>query len=167
MSYGNFFSPASDTHRGRDETHARGSPQRRHRSLRVRAVATVRGPPGVAIWRSDHYWPICRTRERSLWRSGPASVPAARRPPASVPGRSTARRLCFELSRANYVHSDAASQGGGWWQGCGAAYSRAWSRIDCARSPFFWKQLRRLRTWRAHTSLTGTGVTISSDHGMP
>ena len=26
------------------------------------------------------------------------------------------------LSRANYMHSDAASQGGGWWQGCGAAY---------------------------------------------
>ena len=24
--------------------------------------------------------------------------------------------------RANYMHSDAASQGGGWWQGCGAAY---------------------------------------------
>ena len=27
-----------------------------------------------------------------------------------------------ELSRANYMYSDAASQGGGWWQGCGAAY---------------------------------------------
>ena len=26
------------------------------------------------------------------------------------------------LSRANYMHSDAASQGGGWWQGCGEAY---------------------------------------------
>ena len=26
------------------------------------------------------------------------------------------------LSRANYMHSDAASQGGGWRQGCGAAY---------------------------------------------
>ena len=26
------------------------------------------------------------------------------------------------LSRANYMHSDAASQGGGWWQGYGAAY---------------------------------------------
>ena len=26
------------------------------------------------------------------------------------------------LSRANCMHSDAASQGGGWWQGCGAAY---------------------------------------------
>ena len=24
------------------------------------------------------------------------------------------------LSRANYMHSDAASQGGGWWQGVGA-----------------------------------------------
>ena len=29
------------------------------------------------------------------------------------------------LSRANYMHSDAASQGGGWWQGCGAAYNSA------------------------------------------
>ena len=28
------------------------------------------------------------------------------------------------LSRANCMHSDAASQGGGWWQGCGAAYPR-------------------------------------------
>ena len=27
----------------------------------------------------------------------------------------------LKLSRANYMHSDAASQGG-WWQGCGAAY---------------------------------------------
>ena len=26
------------------------------------------------------------------------------------------------LSRANCMHSDAASQGGGGWQGCGAAY---------------------------------------------
>ena len=26
------------------------------------------------------------------------------------------------LSRANCMHSDAASQGGGWWQGRGAAY---------------------------------------------
>ena len=22
------------------------------------------------------------------------------------------------------MHSDAASQGGGWWQGCGAAYAK-------------------------------------------
>ena len=29
------------------------------------------------------------------------------------------------LSRANYMHSDAASQGGSWWQGCGAAYYHA------------------------------------------
>ena len=29
-----------------------------------------------------------------------------------------------KLRRANYTHSDAASQGGGWWQGCGAAYPR-------------------------------------------
>ena len=28
------------------------------------------------------------------------------------------------LSRANCMHSDAASQGGGWWQGWGAAYPR-------------------------------------------
>ena len=28
------------------------------------------------------------------------------------------------LSRANCMHSDAASRGGGWWQGCGAAYPR-------------------------------------------
>ena len=28
------------------------------------------------------------------------------------------------LSRANCMHSDAASQGGGWWQGCGAANPR-------------------------------------------
>ena len=27
-----------------------------------------------------------------------------------------------KLRRANYTHSDAASQGGGWWQGCGRAY---------------------------------------------
>ena len=26
------------------------------------------------------------------------------------------------LSRANCMRSDAASQGGGWWQGCGAAH---------------------------------------------
>ena len=30
----------------------------------------------------------------------------------------------LKLSRAIYMHSDAASQGGGWWQGCGAAYPR-------------------------------------------
>ena len=34
--------------------------------------------------------------------------------------RSNAWRYC----RANCMHSDAASQGGGWWQGCGAAYPR-------------------------------------------
>ena len=28
----------------------------------------------------------------------------------------------LKLSRAHYMHSDAASQGGGWWQGCGATY---------------------------------------------
>ena len=28
------------------------------------------------------------------------------------------------LSRANCMHSDAASQGGSWWQGCDAAYLR-------------------------------------------
>ena len=27
-----------------------------------------------------------------------------------------------KLRRANYTHSDAASQGGGWWHGCVAAY---------------------------------------------
>ena len=63
--------------------------------------------------------------------------------------------------RAQHRPAERCVAGRGWWQ------SSAWSRIDCARSPFFWKQLRRLRTWRAHTSLTGTGVTISSDHGMP
>ena len=26
--------------------------------------------------------------------------------------------LAYGLSRANYMHSDAASQGGNWWQGC-------------------------------------------------
>jgi hypothetical protein len=28
----------------------------------------------------------------------------------------------WSLSGANHMHSDAASQGDGWWQGCGAAY---------------------------------------------
>ena len=32
------------------------------------------------------------------------------------------RRPRRKLSRANYMHSGAASQGGGWWQGRGAAY---------------------------------------------
>jgi len=36
--------------------------------------------------------------------------------------QSTQRKWPRWLSRANYMHSDAASQGGGWWQGCGAAY---------------------------------------------
>ena len=41
-----------------------------------------------------------------------------------IPGLVAAERLHDQevLSRANYMHSDAASQGGGWWQGCGAAY---------------------------------------------
>ena len=25
------------------------------------------------------------------------------------------------------MHSDAASQGGGWWQGCGAAYAQSYA----------------------------------------
>ena len=50
----------------------------------------------------------------------------------------------LKLSRANYMHSDAASQGGGWWQGCGAAYvyplpsepmsTNAWRRSSVAGS---------------------------------
>ena len=35
------------------------------------------------------------------------------------------------LSRANHMHSDAASQGGGWWQCCGVAYGKA---IGCVVS---------------------------------
>ena len=37
--------------------------------------------------------------------------------------RSMPKTIEAQLSRANCMHSDAASQGGGWWQGCGAAYS--------------------------------------------
>ena len=33
----------------------------------------------------------------------------------------------FFLSRANCMHSDAASQGGGWWQGFGAAYAQSYA----------------------------------------
>ncbi len=36
--------------------------------------------------------------------------------------RSMPKTIEAQLSRANCMHSDAASQGGGWWQGCGAAY---------------------------------------------
>jgi len=33
--------------------------------------------------------------------------------------------ICMEsLSRAIYMRSDAASQGSGWWQGCGARLTR-------------------------------------------
>ena len=36
--------------------------------------------------------------------------------------RSMPKTIEAQLSRANCMHSGAASQGGGWWQGCGAAY---------------------------------------------
>ena len=36
--------------------------------------------------------------------------------------RSMPKTIEAQLSRANCMHSDAASQGGGWWQGRGAAY---------------------------------------------
>ena len=41
------------------------------------------------------------------------------------------------LSRDNYMHSDAASQGGGWWQRCGAAYLARRARLaEPSRRPF-------------------------------
>ena len=41
------------------------------------------------------------------------------------------------LSRDNYMHSDAASQGGGLWQRCGAAYLARRARLaDPSRRPF-------------------------------
>ena len=36
------------------------------------------------------------------------------------------------MSRANCMHSDAASQGCGWWQGCGAALPEKSSTQFCA-----------------------------------
>ena len=47
------------------------------------------------------------------------AIKAAPAGTAGCPARTDCRS---SLSRANYVHSDAASQSGGWWQGCGAAY---------------------------------------------
>ena len=51
--------------------------------------------------------------------------------------RSMPKTIEAQLSRANCMHSDAASQGGGWWQGCGAAYLSSMPRAVPGRGKFF------------------------------
>ena len=48
------------------------------------------------------------------------------------------------------MHSDAASQGGGWWQGCGAAYRQPHAKI--AEAITHWKNMPSPVSYR----LTGT-----------
>ena len=59
-------------------------------------------------------------------RKGTSVAPSSGRCDASTAASSMI--VGKMLSRANCMHSDAASQGG-WWQGCGAAYS-----ISCVGS---------------------------------
>jgi len=50
------------------------------------------------------------------------------------------------LSRDNYMHSDAASQGGGWWQRCDAAYLARRARLaEPSSRPFAGDAIHSIR----------------------
>ena len=82
------------------------------------------------------------TRVHTLFDDGPHSEVGARR--SQIPRvlllvklPEQMGELILQLSRANGMHSDAASQGGGWWQGCGAAYLSSMPRAVPGRGKFF------------------------------